>query len=327
MTTRLPQHRRGHGLRLATCVTAGTLLTGLGLACDPGDDLDDLDDRSAELSEDALVADELPGDAFFEDERLEDALLADEFDRATRTEFDHDAFERLSADPDELQAALLAAQTVGEVLAILPPDLVPDELWEQDPSDLIAIGPGDNGASHGLVGASELASGNGPMQIGEAACATAALGGNHGAAVTPATGVATSPNHFYNPPGCPRQFITEVSPTSGQSFDIVAEFASPPTTQATCSNKIVEVTSYGRRWTPFGPVWDTIQTTQLAYVWVPWYHLPGKCVLMPQNGFQPDFSNTPYHRIRTAAQAYVVATNHLGGTFKSYKRVTAGIEL
>ncbi|MCH9683534.1 MAG: hypothetical protein K0V04_19000 [Deltaproteobacteria bacterium] len=171
----------------------------------------------------------------------------------------------------------------------------------------------------------DLAADLDPQLIGEQACGTTSISNaNNGASISmgpdPGCGFAfdgaVSPNTFYNPTGCPNQFITQVNGTWGRALSFYSSW--PGTLNSTyCPLARQALSAYGAFWTVqnvngmwfLALQWSKIGTTIQHGTWVDGGWFPG-CYWQYDNNYGPLPSlpsNHGYNRIRTAAQGLVLA--------------------
>jgi hypothetical protein len=185
--------------------------------------------------------------------------------------------------------------------------LIAEEEAEEDLEDLEDGEPLFD-ASDDLVSVSD------PTEIGELACATSSLANaNNGAtvamSVAPNCGYAwdgsTSPNTSYDAPGCPHQYITEVTGTYGKPLSFYWDWQGASLTQTNCELAHANLSAYGATLSfPAGLTWSKIGTSSMHGTWVttPWFSYCG-WAYDPGSGPLPALGNHYYTKVRTAVQA------------------------
>ena len=273
----------GLGRGLAAALVAAGCLSG----CDAPDDASD---RALELE-----------DADLSDEEL-DELVAAEAEEAEVGEAD-------AAEPE----------TVADVLAELPEalqvELSPEEL--DRPVEVSAFTMAVDVDGNGVIDTmDDLATLSDPVAIGEITCATQALTDPVDGASVPMTNApncgfafdgSTSPSTAYDTAGCPHQYVTEVTGTSGKPLSFYWEWHGANLTESVCETAHASLTAYGA-WFSFFPSfsvnWTKIGSTSVHGVWYDgglfdycgWEYDAGK-------GPIPSLGNHIYFKVRTATQA------------------------
>lgn len=133
------------------------------------------------------------------------------------------------------------------------------------------------------------ATGTASQALGEAACATVPLSSPHGALLS-TSGIVNSPDDQYNPVGCPKQFIVQVTGfTSSESITPSGAGWGDeplPTNAADCANARAIASWFG--WYPgFLSVpehWDSAPRGQIRYQGS-WNSAAGACTLIPVAGY------------------------------------------
>ncbi len=216
-------------------------------------------------------------------------------------------------EDEEMLEALESVRTVAELLDLVPIESLPAELLDMD-GDAPMLVVLDDAELEDLDGPERFAAELEPQQIGEFACATASIANpanGQAVAMDGFEGVfsATSPNASYSPAGCPKQFITEVTQTSGRDFDIMWDWHGVGLgTAYQCENARAKVSVYGRYLTMTSPFhfefrWRKLRTSK--------FHGEFSDDLLSICSFAIDgfslplqsFENSSYSTIRTAVQA------------------------
>ncbi|MGH1346440.1 MAG: hypothetical protein ACRBN8_33045 [Nannocystales bacterium] len=286
------------------------------------------------------VEDEGPG-AFDEDAELgleheaeaEDALVIDEAVLGAI------AGAPTLADEDVETLFAESEPTLRDVISLVDVDLLPTDLTLEDlerPVILDMTEPPMEALPNESIDdfSAELE----PQFIGEQACATTSISSaNNGATVamsTPpncgyAADGATSPNTSYNPAGCPNQFITHVSGTSGNALSFYSEWHGIALDETYCELSSKALSAYGGQWTVqfingswyFSLSWTKIGTTLQHGQWSSGGWFAG-CNWQYEDNYGP-IPSLPqghlYNRVRTATQGVVLAL------FPFKQRVGGGI--
>lgn len=231
------------------------------------------------------------------------------------SEFDAAEFDAAELDASELDAAPLDDDP--------PREATPDVFaWPQgEPWDEAALDEGStpvtaawaavdldgNGVldpRDGLVPVSD------PAAIGEMACATASIADPiDGASVAMgpsfcgASDGSISPNGAYDPPGCPGQYITEVTGTFGRALQFYWDWHGGNLPGiAECGTAHADISAYGAFLTwPWGIQWVKLGTSSVHGVWSPW-----GCFWGYDSGSSPlpALGNNPYIKVRVAVTAH-----------------------
>jgi hypothetical protein len=284
--------RTGLGRSLAAALVATGCLAGCDAPSEPGD-------RALELDDEDLTDEEI------------DELVAQEADEAVD-----------EADEAQEGQAPAITETVADVLAALPPaqraalhgELTADQL--ERPIEITALERAVDVDGNGVLdGMDELTTAPDPVAIGEMACATQALTDpidGASVAMTPAPNCgyaydgSTSPNTSYDTAGCPHQYVTEVTGTSGEPLSFYWDWHGANLDQTLCATAHASLTAYGAYFSwPFSINWVKIGTTSVHGVWqngglfsyCGWAYDTGKGPI-PSLG-----SNHGYFKVRTATQA------------------------
>jgi hypothetical protein len=273
--------------------------TGFLAGCDAPDDASD---RALELDDEEL-------------EDLDDDELTDEEMDELVAEQDAQGAD----EADESREAPTVTQTVADVLAELPESLRMEMPSGEDldrpvpvTADSMIIDSDGNGV---IDPTDQLVSVSDPVAIGEMACATQALtdpidGDQVAMTVAPNCGYAwdgsTSPNSSYDTAGCPHQYVTEITGTSGEPMSAYWEWHGGGLTADNCDLAHASLTFYGATWNWFtGTTWTKLGSTSVHGVWIDgplfdfcsWQYDAGK-------GPLPSLPNGhSYFKVRTAAQA------------------------
>ena len=295
-------------LRATTKILALVLIGASSMAgCDAQDDA--FDDPEL-LSDDDGLEDSFDEPSFQADPALLDAI-------AEAPEIADEDVEALFADSEP---------TLRDVIRLVDVDALPVELTIEDLDQPVALAltepPGDQAASDP---ADDFAAELEPQLIGEQACATASLSDpNDGESIAmssaPNCGYAydtsTSPNTSYNPDGCPNQYITHISGTSGEALSFYSAWRGIELDETYCELSSMALSAYGGKWVvqSFGGTWFiTVKWTKFPTAlmygnWVPSGWFQGCNWAYESGGPVPPLpSGHGYSRIRTAVQGVVLA--------------------
>jgi hypothetical protein len=283
----------GRGLAAALVVVG---LSGCDAPSDPSD-------RALELEDEDLSDEEI------------DALVAEE--EADEEEADEEEADEEEADEVEAEAPSVS-ETVADVLALLPAafqvELSPEELGR--PVEVTALEVAVDVDGNGVLdGMDDITTVSDPVAIGEMACATQALTDpTDGASVpmTPAPNCgfawdgSISPNTLYDTAGCPHQYVTEVTGTSGEPLSFYWGWHGANLDASLCGMAHASLTAYGAYFTlfPFSVNWVKIGSTSVHGVWydTPWFDYCG-WEYDDGKGPVPSLGNHIYFKVRTATQA------------------------
>ncbi len=286
------------------------------------------------------------------DER-ELALAEDVLDEPTDGEAGEELAAAIAAAPelaDEDVEALFAdgEPTLRDVIRLVDPEHLPADLTIEDLDRPVTLELTEPVIEPLFDTIGDYTAEIEPQFLGEQACATTSIANpNNGATIPisppPACGstfdAATSPTGTYNPVGCPKQFITEVTGVQLRPLSFRGQWAGVELTQANCDRGRLRYSAYGALWViqNVGGAWIvSLQWTKIAgptYLFA-WWNPSGECQWDYQFeglGFpyDPGAHQGPlpsldaghsYTRVRVAAQAMLV-----GLLPPSVQRVSAGV--
>lgn len=270
---------------------------------------------AAALAAVGLTGCDAPDDAGDRDLELEDEDLSDEeIDELVAEEADE-----VEADEAEADEAVRVTETVADVLAQLPEalraEVSPEEL--DGPVRIAPLKAAVDVDGNGVLddGMDAFTTVSDPVEIYEIACATQALtdpidGASVAMTAAPNCGFAydgsTSPNTAYDTAGCPHQYVTEVTGTSGEPLSFYWEWHGAVLDETLCETAHASLSTYGAYITlwPFSVNWVKLGTTSVHGVWydTPWFDYCG-WEYDPGKGAIPSLGNHIYFKVRTATQA------------------------
>ncbi len=187
---------------------------------------------------------------------------------------------------------------------------------------------GETKAADASPGEPDDVTGTTSQALGEAACATVAITSTNGAILSAPDSAANSPDDQYNPAGCPKQFVVEVTGLSGTEFVTTGPSWGDeplPSTAAECANARSIVSWYAYH--PAASIfqvghWDTSLAGQMRYQGI-WDGSPAHCTLVPVSGY-PTGAWPPagYAKFRVAMQNWQWVNGKPDYKFAGLSRIT-----